>query len=407
MPLAEVERAGEEGDAARIFPFVLEADRARFLVRRRGALEVAADAEAAQLAALPRLFFSFWKARPVARFQGALQHLGELSGVIHLPRGGLVGHLVGPHVVAPAQLDAVDAELGRRLVDEALHVIVRLGPAGAAVSRHRRGVGEHELRRHVQQRRAVDAHRVLHRVVGRHHRRRGADVGAEVAVAGDAQREEAPVRVEGELGGHLVVAPLLVGDEASRALVGPLHRAPQRPRRVREAHVLRVDRALHAEGAADLPGAHAHLVLGYAENVGELVAHAEHALARRHESEAAARGVVGADPRARLDRRRDHAGVSQCELYPVSGFAESLLDLVLVAVAELDGDVAGQLLVELRRAGLRRLARGGYRRQRLDVDLDGFRRVLRLRRRLGDHAGDRVADEAHLVHRQRAPRRLL
>ena len=49
----------------------------------------------------------------------------------------------------------------------------------------------------------------------------------------------------------------------------------------------------------------------------------------------------------------------------------------------------------------------GDGRQRLDVDLDRFGRVLRLQQRLGDHAGDRVADEAHLVGRHCRPRRLL
>ena len=43
--------------------------------------------------------------------------------------------------VAAAQFDRVDAQLDRRLVDDALEQRRRLGPAGAAVRAHRRGVG--------------------------------------------------------------------------------------------------------------------------------------------------------------------------------------------------------------------------------------------------------------------------
>ena len=48
VALAVIERAGNDGDVA----IRLEADAAHFLVRRRGDFEIAADAEAAQLAAL-------------------------------------------------------------------------------------------------------------------------------------------------------------------------------------------------------------------------------------------------------------------------------------------------------------------------------------------------------------------
>ena len=46
-------------------------------------------------------------------------------------------------------------------------------------------------------------------------------------------------------------------------------------------------------------------------------------------------------------------------------------------------------------------------RQLVVVDDDGFDRVPRRRGALGDHDGDAVADEAHLVERERAVRRVL
>ena len=76
---------------------------------------------------------------------------------------------------------------------------------------------------------------------------------------------------------------------------------------------------------------------------------------------------------------------------------ERRVDLRGVAIMEIERDIVGDVIVELRRAGLGRFLRIGHRRQRFDVDLDRFRRVARLRHRLGDDEGDGVADIAHLV----------
>ena len=46
-------------------------------------------------------------------------------------------------------------------------------------------------------------------------------------------------------------------------------------------------------------------------------------------------------------------------------------------------------------------------RQRIDIDLDRLGGVLRLQQRLRDHKRDGIADEAHLVGRQRRSRRPL
>ena len=75
-----------------------------------------------------------------------------------------------------------------------------------------------------------------------------------------AHREELAVLVERELAGRLVVAAVIVGDEAARALVGPFHRAAELARRMQHADIFGKDRRLHAERAADIAGEHAHLV---------------------------------------------------------------------------------------------------------------------------------------------------
>src|SRR6185295_10312105 len=110
----------------------------------------------------------------------------------------------------------------------------------------------------------------------------------------------------------LVIAAVVVGEERARALVGPLHWPPERARRVGEADVLRVDRPLHAERAADVVGEDAHLVGSDAEDVGELQLLRPDALARHCQRPAIA--IERAEPRARLHGGDDHAGVSQGKL---------------------------------------------------------------------------------------------
>ena len=61
---------------------------------------------------------------------------------------------------------------------------------------------------------------------------------------------------------------------------------------------------------------------------------------------------------------------------------------------------------DLRRIGSDGIARFDHRRQRLDIEDDRLERVIGLRQGFSDDAGDGIADEAHLVGRQRRPRRL-
>ena len=109
-----------------------------------GPFQEGGDAQAAQLAARLRLR----AARASKPLQSAcarrlVHHLLELADVVGLAHRVLVRHLLGPDEVAPAQRDAVDAGLARRLVHQPLDDVDRLGPAGAAVGAGGRGVGEH------------------------------------------------------------------------------------------------------------------------------------------------------------------------------------------------------------------------------------------------------------------------
>src|SRR5262249_605989 len=151
VALAIVERAGEDRHRAVRF----EANPAHLLVGRGRHLEIAADADAAQLAALPALAPARRKSLPVPALQPLFHDSGEIAAVIGRARRRLVRQLARPDLVATAELDAVDAGLGRRHVDDALHEIIAFGPAGAAIGADEGGVGQHALDRGLDQRRAI------------------------------------------------------------------------------------------------------------------------------------------------------------------------------------------------------------------------------------------------------------
>ena len=85
----------------------------------------------------------------------------------------------------------------------------------------------------------------------------------------------------------------------------------------------------------------------------------------------------------------------------MGGAGEGRIDLGGVAIVIVERDVVRDVIVELRRAGLGRVGGIGHGRQRLDVELDGFGGIARLRHRLGHDEGHGIADIAHLVGRQR------
>ena len=105
---------------------------------------------------------------------------------------------------------------------------------------------------------AIDPLHVLDGIEGRGHGRDLREKAAHVAVVGDAHRQEGAVGIERELGGEPVIAAVAVGDEAARALVGPLDRTAERG--VQHADIFRKRRRLHAERAADMTGQDANLL---------------------------------------------------------------------------------------------------------------------------------------------------
>ena len=402
VALSVIEGAGDDGDGA----VALEMDAAHLVRRRRRDFEIAADAAAAQLAGGEALQPALFESVPVRGLDCAREEAREVAGIVGRADRRRVRQFLRPDLVAPAQFDRIDADLPRRGVDEPFHVVVALRPAGAAIGADRRSVGEDAARRHLHQRRAVGADAVLGDVEGRHHRPERRQVCAHVAEPGDAHGKEAALAVEGEFGMHGAVPAVMIGGEAFGARVGPLDGPLQHPRGMQDGDVFGEHRRLHAERAADMAGQNAHILRLCAEHECEIGPHPEDALRRGAENPALRPLVPFADRRARLHRVDDNAVVDEVDCGDVRRLREGGIDRRRIAEQEVEGHVAGRLVVELRRAfgdGVLKLHHG---RQRLDVEHNGFGGIAGRGRCLGDDKGDRIADIAHPVDGQGRPRRL-
>ncbi len=187
------------------------------------------------------------EARDVGGADRLVEERGEFAAVVGRARCGLVRHLPRPDVVALAQLDLVDAHLARRGVDQALHEVIGLGPAGAAIGADWRGVGEGYLGRDLDQRRAVDGGEVARHAHRAHQRADIGQIAADIGVAGETHGEEPALLVQSQLGVEVVVAAMLVAEEAAAPLVGPFHRPAQDLGGMEQAGIFRIGRTLHAE----------------------------------------------------------------------------------------------------------------------------------------------------------------
>ena len=174
---------------------------------------------------------------------------------------------------------------------------------------------------------------------------------------------------------------------------------------MQDADVFRVGGRLHAERAADVEGPHPQpLRLDLEHVLGERAAQAEHPLAARVKREALGRGIVVGNRRARLHRRDHDAVVDQLQPGDVRRPGKGPLRGRAVAEAPVETEV-GMVAVQLRGIGRERLQDVRDRRQRLDVELDQFGRVLGGVRAQGDHQRQRLADVAHPPGREHRSRR--
>src|SRR6266540_2783263 len=105
-------------------------------------LEHAGKADAAQPAALPGLLAPGRERDVAAELQRLFEYCRKLAAVIGGADRGLVWHGGGRNQIAAADLDRIEPDQPRRLLDSALQHIVRFGANGTAIGSGRHRVGE-------------------------------------------------------------------------------------------------------------------------------------------------------------------------------------------------------------------------------------------------------------------------
>jgi hypothetical protein len=309
----------------------------------------------------------------------------------------------GSDLVATAQIDAVDAELARELVELRLGSERDLGHAEAAKRAEAQFVGVGDAAAGANVGNAVRA--------ALHQQRIAEDARAVVAVGAAVEQDLDLARDE-----RAVAAS--AGPDADRERMARPHRLEilltrqdhsHRPARLhRQQHHRRLDVRLHlvAEAGADARRQAAQLGHRQAERFADARLHAKNRLVRRPQRDAA-RGLdlgQGAD-RLQRDVRLGLGGEGRLDDGVAAGPRR-----VDVAAAELgaraqvavgagveDLDVFRRALVDQRRAGCERRRRIDDRSQLFVVDPDQARGLARDRLAVGGHRGDDLADVAHLA----------
>ena len=186
------------------------------------------------------------------------------------------------------------------------------------------------------------------------------------------------------------------------AIADPRDRTAEATRRPQHQHPFRIEHVLHPEAAADVGNADAKLFPADAKDaVGEQVADRVRAGGRGGQVQTAARGIELAQRTARLHRRGDDAVVDQFAFHDMGGVADRGFHRADLAAVELERDVAPRLRPDRRGVRQNGIRDRDHRRQRRVVDDDGLGGIARGLGAFRDHEGDRLADIANDVARQR------
>jgi hypothetical protein len=259
VALAVAVRAGEDSDAAgwvgAHFGRLVEAGAGTKLARHhRGChgagLDIGADADAAQLAAVVRLPPPPLEVGVIGRLHRHVECLEVVATVIGERNRRRVGIGVVGDEVAPPQRYRVERHLARGTVDEALHHIAGLWPPSPAIGVDRRGVGENALDLDIDRGGRVIAGEQGAVAPSRDRRGEAAEIGAEIGQRGDPHGKEFAVLIESKLGFSEMVARLVVGQKDLAAFGGPFDGATELTREPEHERLLGVERALGAEAAA-------------------------------------------------------------------------------------------------------------------------------------------------------------
>ena len=317
-----------------------------------GGFDEEGKGDAAEAAAGVGFGAAGFEAGPVGLEEGGVEQRREVGAVERgRHRGGydFIGEGGRFDEVTATQGDAVDAGLVGGLVDETLDGVGHVGASGATVGGDGDGVGDGEA---VAAENGGDTvgsagHEGGVQDVG--HRAGGRRVGADVADPVVADGEEAAAFVEGEFAAHADGAAVIVAHEGLGTAGNPFDGTADAVSGQGEGRVFLVGGAADAEAAADIVGVDADAVGRQAGKGGHAVAHAGHTLAGTPEVEHVA--VPGGQGGFGLHRVSDHAGAVHLEDDPVRSGGEGGFDGGVVAIVEVEAEIARDGIVQQGGAG--------------------------------------------------------
>ena len=255
----------------------------------------------------------------------------------------VIGEGVGRNEVAAADFGAIDLELVRRDVEQPFDDEHAMLPAGAAIGRDDRFVGEDRGKRAVvvgydvrseQRALAVDRHRQSVGIVG-------AGIVQEYVL--DA--EDAAVGVERDFGVMGLATLLRRSKKMLEPVLDPFDRPVEFHCRPRNHHLFGIEQHdLRPEAAADERRDHPHLPLAQAEHAGEPVAQENRRLGRIPDRELTGAGVPMRDDAAGLDRRRGAVVVAEAAADDMLG-TRARRGVVAAALPDMSGDIAAHAVV--------------------------------------------------------------
>ena len=305
-------------------------------------------------------------------------HVGlEIARVVDEAERGGEGELVAADHVSSAELQAVDAEVFRRGIDQPLDHERRFRPPGAAIGRGRLAVAQRAPDLDMGRGRPVDAGERA-QIVHRRTRAERREIGADIDHGSDAEADEAVISVERQLRIGDVVAPVIVAQMAFRAFAHPADRTPEPARRPQRQQIFRIDVGLDPEAAADIVDLDMDALLVDPEHpVGENRADDEGVLHRRAQEEAARAGIVAGETTARLHRVGEHAGQDESTPDHIARAREGGVGRRAVADLVDEAFVVRAAVEHDRRAVLQQVGGPGDRRERFVVDRHDLGGVLR------------------------------
>ena len=298
--------------------------------RDAAGLDIGGNADAAQQSLAGGFGLALVDVGVVRQLQRLVEGLRIVAAIVAHDDGRLVREL--GHEVLAAELGGVAADFARGDFHQPLHHEGRLRTARAAIGVDRRGVGVDPVHFRIDGGDIVLARQQRRIEIGRHGRREGGEIGAEIGGRLHPQAQDLARLVHGELRMGDMVAAMGVAEEGLRTVAGPFDGTAHLLGGPDADGLLRINEDLRAEAAAHVRRHHAQFMLGRDANESR-----EHQprhmgiLAGGVEREGFRPFVIFAHGRARLHGVGRKAIVDDFERRDVLGLCEGRVRRVLVA----------------------------------------------------------------------------